>query len=333
MKLFVSVVLSSCIAASVVWGDTLEYTFTGTIPAGGSQHPNVSDLETFIASFLVDDATPDTDTGNPQNGLYFSAASAGQLTFSGGYVSPIDLSRSNMFVADNGPAPPTTSTIDAVQLTTDGLLIQAATFGMPNTLTSDDLPGIGFVLESSASMPVPVFQFQYADAAGQIGYDGMTELNVVLRVTEPGAVTGDFDGNGQYDCADIDALVAEISVSGSDSQFDLTGDGAVDTSDIEAWLAEAGEINLGAGKSYQYGDANLDGVVEVADFNVWNGNKFTMTTGWCEGDFTADGSVDVSDFNAWNENKFTSADAAAVPEPQALMLLVLGFGTMILRFR
>ena len=67
MKLFVSVLLAGCIAASVVRGDTLEYTFIGTIPAGGSQHPNVADLETFIARFLVDDTTPDTDSGNPHN--------------------------------------------------------------------------------------------------------------------------------------------------------------------------------------------------------------------------------------------------------------------------
>jgi hypothetical protein len=68
-------------------------------------------------------------------------------------------------------------------------------------------------------------------------------------------------------------------------------------------------------------DANLDGAVDVSDFNVWNGNKFTMTPAWCSGDFNADGSVDVSDFNAWNSNKFQTSGPILVPEPENLYVL------------
>ena len=35
--------------------------------------------------------------------------------------------------------------------------------------------------------------------------------------------------------------------------------------------------NLASGNSYLMGDANLDGVVDVSDFNAWNSNKFTST--------------------------------------------------------
>ena len=95
--------------------------------------------------------------------------------------------------------------------------------------------------------------------------------------------------------------------------------------DRDAWLAAAGAANLSSGGSYLLGDANLDGAVDVSDFNLWNGHKFTNAAAWCRGDFNADGSVDVSDFNLWNGNKFTNADAApvAVPEPCGLWLLVL----------
>ena len=40
---------------------------------------------------------------------------------------------------------------------------------------------------------------------------------------------------------------------------------------------------MGSGKSFQYGDANLDGVVDVADFNIWNENKFTASDGAASG--------------------------------------------------
>ena len=66
------------------------------------------------------------------------------------------------------------------------------------------------------------------------------------------------------------------------------------------------------------GDANLDGFVDVSDFNVWNANKFTTDVSWLNGDFNDDGFVDVSDFNIWNANKFTSLpDLDLVPEPSA----------------
>ena len=58
------------------------------------------------------------------------------------------------------------------------------------------------------------------------------------------------------------------------------------------------------------GDANLDGRVDVSDFNLWNNNKFQTGT-WSSGDFTCDGVVDVSDFNVWNNNNFTIADELA----------------------
>ncbi len=64
------------------------------------------------------------------------------------------------------------------------------------------------------------------------------------------------------------------------------------------------------------GDANLDGVVNGADFLIWNSNKFTSQVGWRNGDFNADGFVDGQDFVIWNGFKFQSLDTTAtVPEP------------------
>ena len=40
----------------------------------------------------------------------------------------------------------------------------------------------------------------------------------------------------------------------------------MDVVDRDLWLAEAGAFNLGPGKIYLLGDANLDGVVDGQDF-------------------------------------------------------------------
>ena len=144
----------------------------------------------------------------------------------------------------------------------------------------------------------------------------------VVTIGTPGS-SGDFDGDEDYDCDDVDALVAEIVAGTNDTTYDLTNDDIVDGDDLAEWLAEAGEANNASGNPYILGDANLDGSVDVGDFNIWNGNKFTTTAAWCSGDFNADGSVDVGDFNIWNGNKFTSADVSTVPEPSSLGLLGL----------
>ncbi len=55
------------------------------------------------------------------------------------------------------------------------------------------------------------------------------------------------------------------------------------------------------------GDANLDGVVDGQDFNIWNEHRFANDATWLEGDFDSNRVVDARDFNVWNANRFRSA--------------------------
>ena len=169
----------------------------------------------------------------------------------------------------------------------------------------------------------------YVDNFEVRGYLGYDESGISI-VGGGGDPDGDYNDDGAYDCADIDALVGAIVAGTGDPLLDLTGDGMLDQNDIEAWLAEAGANNLASGNPYLPGDATLDGVVDVSDFGSWNAHKFTSTGAWCRADFNADGVTDVSDFGIWNGNKFTSSDAAAVPEPQGLAMLILVGGAMAL---
>jgi autotransporter-associated beta strand protein len=141
-----------------------------------------------------------------------------------------------------------------------------------------------------------------------------------LQVTTS-QVTGDFDQDGDFDCADVDGLVAEIVAGTHTASFDLTGDALVNGADLAEWRALAGAANLPSGNPYLPGDATLDGVVDGLDFTIWNSSKFTSVAAWCAGDFSADGIVDGLDFTIWNSYKFMSADGAtAVPEPTPLCL-------------
>lgn len=169
-----------------------------------------------------------------------------------------------------------------------------------------------------------------AQDPGAIWFDDVS----LQRLTAIPGVTADFNGDGLLDCQDIDALTSTIAGATNNPDFDLTGDGLVDTADLNQWLADAGAENLGPGRSYLLGDANLDGGVDVSDFNLWNGQKFTSGAAWCGGDFNADGSVDVSDFNLWNGNKFQSAaNLSAVPEPMTGGWLLCCLGVSLARRR
>ena len=126
------------------------------------------------------------------------------------------------------------------------------------------------------------------------------------------ALLGDFDNDGAYTCNDVDMLVLEIATGGADLTFDIDPNGMIDQGDLDVWLAEAAAFD-GFGSPYKRGDANLDGVVDGADFVIWNNNKFLATGAWCRADFNADGNTNGQDFVIWNTNKFTASDAIVVP--------------------
>ena len=65
------------------------------------------------------------------------------------------------------------------------------------------------------------------------------------------------------------------------------------------------------------GDANDDGLVDVADYNIWAANVGTSGASWKMGDFNGDGLVDVADYNIWaaNVGATASGNMSMAPEP------------------
>ena len=125
----------------------------------------------------------------------------------------------------------------------------------------------------------------------------------------------DFDGDGDCDADDLNALTTESAAQTNNAQFDLNNDSLVNFADIEEWLGLAGALNTPCGAAYLVGDANLDGSVDGQDFIAWNSSKFTNTPLWSNGNFNGDGAVDGQDFIAWNTNKFTSSCVVASITP------------------
>ena len=147
--------------------------------------------------------------------------------------------------------------------------------------------------------------------------------NLVFTGPYTGGTAGDFDGDGDLDAADIDALSA--AVGGNDLAFDLTGDGAVDEQDRTTWIRDL--------KKTWVGDANLDGLFDSSDFvSVFGIGEYedaeAGNSGWSDGDWNGDFDFNSSDFvAAFSDGGYevgVRGATAAVPEPSSVCLLLLG---------
>ncbi|MCA9262213.1 MAG: right-handed parallel beta-helix repeat-containing protein [Planctomycetales bacterium] len=154
-----------------------------------------------------------------------------------------------------------------------------------------------------------LFGTAHADNAGNLldGESAAIPGSDYVRVFQ--VLAGDFDGSGDVDAHDIDALYSVIDSdsvidSGNASGgYDLDGDGDIDQGDVDHLVHEI----LGT----EYGDANLDGQVDATDFGAWDDHRFTSGTGWAEADFNGDGVTDGLDFNVWNAHKFHESASMA----------------------
>lgn len=206
----------------------------------------------------------------------------------------------------------------------EAYLLGSSTIGVSESVS------LGMIYDRSVAAADLQFKFTLSDGRRMTG--------LVQYFSE--VPSCDFDDNMVCNIDDLNALLAEGPIAdgvavtpGVNDQFDLNGDDVIDNADRDLWLSSAASQN-GLSSPYKIGDANLDGSVDVSDFNSWNGNKFTSTLQWDAGDFNGDGSADVSDFNAWNGNKFQSSNGvSAVPEPQAVWIALVGLCTAPVHLR
>ncbi len=308
-----------------------------------AQNPNTSG---FVGAFLhpwangglvadPNDATFTQTVAGVANGSYsYSVWTKFEQNFSGGVgtLSP---------TSPNGPVPSPTSTSMTIEfldgnnvvisnpgpVTLDLRADRAAQGGgnandsewRQHTITTTSPAGT-VTVRVSGKMNDGVFNIDPQQSAF------LDDFSLVLN----SALDGDFNNDGIYNCTDINSLTVAVANHGSVAQFDLNGDNVLSIADVDRWRSDAGAINIGPGRVYRVGDANLDGAVDGSDFGLWNSNKFTSNQNWCSGNFNADTVTDGSDFGLWNSNKFTSSDSSVVPEPSSgiaclFALLALGY--------
>jgi hypothetical protein len=137
------------------------------------------------------------------------------------------------------------------------------------------------------------------------------------------SVPGDFNSDNVLDVDDIDSLSAEVRDGWHSKWFDLNDDGSVDESDHRFWVHEL--------KNTWIGDADLNREFTSSDMvQVFEAGKYETgeDAGWAEGDWDCSGAFNSSDmvaaFADGGYERGPQMDAAAVPEPTSVLLLMAG---------
>lgn len=166
-------------------------------------------------------------------------------------------------------------------------------------------------------------QFDLATNAMVVDYTGVSSLPLVKALIMLGYDTGSWNGPGIMS-----------SHAAANAGYGL---GYAEKSTLEFippifGLSDPTSVFV---RYTRYGDADLDGIVSLSDFNRLATN-FGSGDDWVEGDFNYDGIVNLQDFNrmAANFGLIASPDgptpqdwaalASAVPEPVGVLWLCLG---------
>jgi hypothetical protein len=186
------------------------------------------------------------------------------------------------------------------------------------------------------AVEVPSGQLDLADNAAVIDYTGTSPLADIRGYLAGGHNGGSWNGSGinsSSAAAEPGHGLGYAEASAIFTSFPATfaGESVDDTSILIRYA--------------RYGDANLDGSVNLADFNRLAASFGSSGATWSQGDFTYDGFVNLNDFNRLAANFGLGASgttvtpddwaalSAAVPEPAGAGAAVMALSALVRRAR
>jgi autotransporter-associated beta strand protein len=222
-------------------------------------------------------------------------------------------------------------------------------FTLNNTSSASLAAGANTIYTKTLSMSTTGTKLNLSDGNLVVDYTGSTPLATITALVKAGVGTSDGNGKPQWNAA------AGITSSNAQATHLLTALGIRDSGFTDHYgsqpaLTSVDDVPVDSSavvvKYTWAGDANLDGKVDVNDYNVWNYFLLNPPTGenltWFTGDFNYDGKIDVNDYNIWtygflnqggtlSDSSIGSVSLAPtrlpdgqVPEPTTLVLLAAG---------
>ncbi|MEM6503830.1 MAG: hypothetical protein AAF711_00030 [Planctomycetota bacterium] len=210
-------------------------------------------------------------------------------------------------------------------------------------LRTDAWIGLGVTSQDNTQLATAVFDqvtmpWSFSQSSGPITYETSNKLDdpnnpgqlVVLTGPDSGWRSGDLNGDRHVDARDIDAMFAEAqgaTIDGNammtpnpgyvfNERYDLFPDGVINKLDVDHLIY--GLLQT------EYGDANLDGLVDSADSDLLLNGIASNGSGWAQGDFNGDGIASIADLSYWQDHSGFVAvapvviDASTETEPQII---------------
>lgn len=257
--------------------------------------------------FLIAEATPLLTSGAEPDlveNLNFENGENAQYLIVDGLTGSVgdDLDTDDDGVFD-GPLP-WTSIVDGVALIDDELTVLDPDPGSETGFGTEDInyaEALGIDVVGPDGPFFPGYVFASADGAGidTIGAfdpaeDGSTPGTLIGGGGGTPVVNGDFDGDGDVDCNDINEFVGNLDSvpAGDTAALDLNNDNMINLVDVEEHIETLVVANGIAGTIL--GDVDCNGLVDVlGDAFVLVGSLGSTGTVYTDGDLDFNGTVDV----------------------------------------
>ena len=177
----------------------------------------------------------------------------------------------------------------------------------------------------------------FRDHVGNGRFRNISYTSTSVELTNYLALSGDANGDGLVDTDDFAILTDNwlSSVTGGWVEADFDGSGVVGPSDL-ALLANNWAICAGACPARVSGDFNYDGMVDAADYTLWQDN-LGLDAAVLSGNGSGAATVVQADYELWRshfgESIVSGSAAVPVPEPTTLLLALLAMTAAPLRVR
>jgi MYXO-CTERM domain-containing protein len=316
-------------------------TYGATISVGLENEQDIqgtSNNDLTPVAFIVQGGTVNNGAG-PQ---------AGNYSLNGGTLSAPATTLSGMYTQTGGQATfvslvdTGTAVISGGTLTIGSLSINGGLLKLSSSVSGGSGPAVTSTINLSSVSITGSGQLDVYNNHVIITYGASDPFSTIAGYIKSGYNNGAWNGPG------IISTAAQIKTNGLSY-----GVGYADGKDGVVSGLVSGQIEV----AYTLlGDANLDGLVNAADFSILAANFNQTVTGWDQGDFNYDGIVNAADFTdlAANFNQPDSGAASAgdvaaldafaaanglslptssVPEPASGALALFGVGMLARRAR
>ncbi len=316
----------------------------GVVPNGANQVANFGgtggavtvDSPVTLGAVKFDSASSYTLGGSSTITLQGASPSVTSLRGNHTVSAPVRLDQSTGLVANGGTLTISNlnvnpAAVNPVEVYTGGTgVVQVNRVGAQRLFvtsgTTRILPGGTSASTSNvrqldiAGGATPVAKLDVTNNAFVVDYSGISPHDTIKAQITSAYANGAWTGNG---------------ITSSQANNSTHAVGYSEASQLTSVPAIFGTVDASAVlfRYTRYGDANLDGQVNLADFNRLASNFGSTSAVWNQGDFNYDNNVNLADFNRLASNfglsaagpevtpEDWSALAAAVPEPSGLALV------------